>query len=345
MLTRRPFGVLPDGTSVDIISISQSGGLAIDVLTYGAIIAALRVPGANGRAANVVLGFDRLNSYVDKSPYFGAVIGRYANRIAGGRFEIDGRVYHVSPNEPPNHLHGGFKGFDKRVWEAEASKNGRAIVLRRRSPDGEEGYPGAVDVQVTYALADRALRVDYDAVTDAPTHINLSQHSYFNLHGSGDVLSHCLSINASTYLPVDERLIPTGEFAPVANTAFDFQESIGIGSRLRTEPEQLKRGRGYDHNFNINRSGGTCAVEGPAPSEVDGTALAARVLDPTSRRTLEIHTTEPGLQFYSGQVVDYRGFCLEPQHYPDSPNRPEFPSTLLRPGTRYRSTTIYTFGV
>jgi aldose 1-epimerase len=348
MLTRRTFGVLPDGASVDMISLVQSGGLAIDVLTYGAIIASLAVPDANGTAANVVLGFDRLDSYVDKSPYFGAVVGRYANRIAGARFEIDGRTHHVSPNEPPNHLHGGFKGFDKRLWDAEASKNGSAIVLRRRSPDGEEGYPGTVDVEVTYALADRALRVDYDAVTDAPTHINLSQHSYFNLHGSGDVLSHCLTINASTYLPVDEQLIPTGEFAPVANTAFDFQESMGIGSRLRTAHEQLRRGRGYDHNFNINRSGGirrVSAAEGLAPSDVEALALAARVLDPASGRTLEIHTTEPGLQFYSGQVVDYRGFCLEPQHYPDSPNRPEFPSALLRPGTRYRSTTIYTFAV
>lgn len=337
MLTRRTFGILPDGTAVDMISLGQSGGLAIDVLTYGAIIASLTVPDAHGSGANVVLGFDRLDSYLDKSPYFGAVVGRYANRISGARFEIDGRAHHVSPNEPPNHLHGGFQGFDKHLWDAEAASDGSAIMLRRRSPDGEEGYPGTLDVQVTYALRDRDLRLDYDAVTDAPTHVNLTQHSYFNLHGSGDVLSHCLSINASTYLPVDEHLIPTGELAPVANTAFDFQESMTIGSRLRTEHDQLKRGNGYDHNFNINRSG--------ALSEVEGLSLAARVLDPSSGRTLEVHTTEPGLQFYSGQVVGYGGFCLEPQHYPDSPNRADFPSTLLRPGTRYHSTTIYTFAV
>jgi len=340
MLNRRAFGTLPDGTTVDLISLAQSGGLAIDVLTYGAIIASLVVPGADGSAANVVLGFDRLDPYLDKSPYFGAVIGRYANRVGRARFTIDGREHHVSANEPPNHLHGGFKGFDKRVWDAESSANGAAIVLRRRSPDGEEGYPGTVDVQVTYALRDCALRVEYECVTDAPTHVNLTQHSYFNLRGAGDVLSHCLSINASTYLPVDEHLIPTGELAPVANTAFDFQKSRSIGSRLRTGHEQLKRGGGYDHNFNINRSDAV-----PDPDSAEGLSLAARVLEPSSGRTLEIHTTEPGLQFYSGQVVDYRGFCLEPQHYPDSPNRPGFPSTLLRPGARYRSTTIYTFAV
>lgn len=331
MFSRRTFGILPDGTAVDMISLAQPGGLAIDVLTYGAIIASLVAPAADGSSANVVLGFDNLDPYLDKSPYFGAVVGRYANRIARARFAIDGREHHVSPNEPPNHLHGGFKGFDKRVWDAEASDNGRAVVLRRRSPDGEEGYPGTVDVEVTYALCDRELRVDYGAATDAPTHVNLTQHSYFNLRSAGDVLGHCLSINASTYLPVDGHLIPTGELAPVANTAFDFRDATAIGLRLRTDHEQLRRGSGYDHNFNINHSGA-------------GLALAARVLEPSSGRTLEIHTTEPGLQFYSGQVVDYRGFCLEPQHYPDSPNRPEFPSTLLRPGGRYRSTTIYKFG-
>jgi aldose 1-epimerase len=281
----------------------------------------------------VVLGFDRLDPYVSDSPYFGAIVGRYANRIAHARFTIEGRQSCVSSNEPPNHLHGGFKGFDKRVWEAETAGNGTAVVLRRRSPDGEEGYPGALEAQVTYTLTNRDLRVRYEAVTDTPTHVNLTQHSYFNLRGSGNVLDHDLTIHASTYLPVDERLIPTGELAPVTNTPFDFQQPTAIGSRLRTEHTQLTRGGGYDHNFNLNRHGAD-----------EPLALAARVLEPSSRRTLEVRTTEPGLQFYSGQVVDYRGFCLEPQHYPDSPNRPEFPSTLLRPGERYESETLYVFG-
>jgi aldose 1-epimerase len=329
MLKRRVFGVLQDGTGVDVFTL-HAGGVEMNVLTYGCIIASLAVPDAGGHAANVVLGFDRLEPYVDASPYFGAVVGRYANRIANARFAIDGREYRVSPNEPPNHLHGGLKGFDKRVWDAEASGNGAAVVFRRRSDDGEEGYPGALDAQVTYALADRELRIDYQAVVDAPTHVNLTQHSYFNLRGHGDVLSHCLAINASTYLPVNDRLIPIGEFAPVANSPFDFQASTAIGSRLHADHPQLAPGRGYDHNFNLNRAEA-------------GLSLAARVLDPASGRTLELRTNEPGLQFYSGQVVDYRGFCLEPQHYPDSPNRPEFPSTLLRPGERYQSTTVYAF--
>jgi aldose 1-epimerase len=328
---RRTFGILPDGTSIDVISLGHASGLEMDVLTYGCIITSLSVPGTNGPAANIVLGFDRLEPYLSASPYFGAVVGRYANRIAHARFAIDGREHRVTPNEPPHHLHGGFKGFDKRVWDAEASGNGTAVVFRRRSPEGEEGYPGTLDAQVTYTLADRELRIGYRAVADAPTHVNLMQHSYFNLRGNGDVLSHCLAINASTYLPVDEGLIPTGEFAPVANTPFDFQEPIAIGSRLRTDHAQLTRAGGYDHTFNINCAGAALA-------------LAARVLEPSSGRTLEVRTTEPGLQFYSGQVVDFRAFCLEPQHYPDSPNRPEFPSTLLRPGDRYESSTVYAFG-
>jgi len=332
MLNRRTFGILPDGTGIDVITLG-AGGLEMSVLTYGCIIASLTVPDAHGEGTNVVLGFDRLEPYLSESPYFGAVVGRYANRIAHARFAIDGREYHVSANEPPNHVHGGFKGFDKHAWDAEASGNGTAVVFRRRSPDGEEGYPGALDVQVTYTLADRELRVGYQAVAQAATHVNLMQHSYFNLRGGGDVLGHRLAIHASTYLPVDERLIPTGELAPVANTPLDFREPAAIGSRLRADHVQLTRCGGYDHTFSIDRDG-------------DGAALAraARVIEPSSGRTLEVRTTEPGLQFYSGQVVDYRGFCLEPQHYPDSPNHPEFPSTLLRPGERYESSTVYAFG-
>ena len=331
MLNRTTFGILPDGTRIDILTLGSPAGLQMKVLTYGCIIQSLAVPSDDGHAVNVVLGFDRLEPYVNDSPYFGAVVGRYANRIANAQFAIDGREYRVTPNEPPNHLHGGLKGFDKRVWDAEASGNGTSVVCRRRSPDGEEGYPGTLDVQVTYTLVERELRVRYEAISDAATHVNLTQHSYFNLRGSGDVLDHRLAIHASTYLPVDERLIPTGELAPVVDTPFDFQQPTPIGSRIRTEHVQLTRGGGYDHNFNLN---GTS----------EAFALAARVLEPSSHRTLDVHTSEPGLQFYSGQVVEYRGFCLEPQHYPDSPNRPAFPKTLLQPGERYESSTVYTFG-
>lgn len=330
MVNRRTFGILPDGTAVDRITFGEQGVFEVDVLTYGCIIASLAVPDASGRLANVVLGFERLESYLRDSPYFGAVVGRYANRIANAAFTIDGREHRVSPNEPPTHLHGGFKGFDKQVWQAEVAGNGRTVVFRRRSPDGEEGYPGALDAQVIYTIVEGELRVHYEAEADAPTHVNLTQHSYFNLRGGGDVLGHLLAVNASTYLPVDERLLPTGEVAPVAGTPFDFQDAMPIGSRLHVAHAQLERGRGYDHNFNLNRADTTLS-------------LAARVVEPSSGRTLEIRTTEPGLQFYSGQVVGYRGFCLEPQHYPDSPNRPEFPSTLLRPGERYHSTTVYKF--
>jgi aldose 1-epimerase len=332
MLRRRRFGELPDGTSVDVITLGGPGSLEARILTYGCVIASLSVPDARGVPANVVLNFDRLEPYVDSSPYFGAVVGRYANRIAHARFAIDGREHRVSANERPHHLHGGFRGFDKRVWQAELSGNGQGVVFRRTSADGEEGYPGAVDVQVTYTVVDQDFQIEYQAVADAPTHVNLTQHSYFNLAGTGDVLAHCLAINASTYLPVDESLIPTGELAPVVNSPFDFQESTAIGLRLHAEHEQLKRVGGYDHTFSVNRRD-------------SASALAARVLDPSSRRTLEVRSTEPGLQFYSGQVVGHRGFCLEPQHYPDSPNRPGFPSTLLRPGERYQSETVFAFGI
>ena len=331
MAKREAFGVLPDGTPVDTIALGDAGGLEIKALSYGCIITRVTVPDASGGAANVVLGFDSLEPYLDASPYFGAVIGRYANRVAHARFSIDGREHALSSNEPPNHIHGGFKGFDKCMWEAEVSRNGTAVVFRRRSPDGEEGYPGTLDAEVTYALSGSALQIDYRAVTDAPTHVNLTQHSYFNLRGHGDVLAHRLAVNASTYLPVDRQLIPTGERAPVAGSPFDFRESVAVGSRLREDYEQLKRVGGYDHNFNLDATGG-------------GLVLAARVLDPASGRSLEVRTTEPGLQFYSGQVVGHRGLCLEPQHFPDSPNRPEFPTTLLRPGERYHSATLYGFG-
>ena len=333
-VTRRTFGKLGDGTAVELLTIRNTSGIELGVINYGCIIASLMVPDRRGVVHNVVLGYDQLDAYLTSSPYFGAVVGRYANRIAGAAFEIDGRIHNVSANESPNHLHGGFNGFDKRVWEMETASGGTAVQFRRRSQAGEEGYPGNVDVEVTYSISSRTeLSMACEATTDAPTHVNLTQHSYFNLSDGADVLSHCLTINASTYLPVDRHLIPTGEIAPVANTPFDFQESTAIGLRLTAEHEQLKIGGGYDHNFVLNR--GAAGLADPS--------LAARVFEPNSGRTLEISTTEPGLQFYSGQVVSHRGFCLEPQHFPDSPNRPPFPPTILRPGQRYRSLTRYTF--
>ena len=328
---RRTFGVLQDGAAIELITIRSAAGLELSVMNYGCIIVSLRVPDSRGHLQNVVLGYDQLQPYLESSPYFGALVGRYANRIANARFSIDGQVHLLSANEAPNHLHGGFKGFDKHVWEAETADRSKAVVFRRSSADGEEGFPGRLEVEVTYAIGDRNdLWMTCEAETDAPTHVNLTQHSYFNLSGNGDVLSHWLSMNANTYLPMDPHRIPTGEFAPVANTPFDFQERSEIGARLGAAHEQLQIGGGYDHTFVLNRGEGDLTP-------------AARVFDPSSGRTLEVSTTEPGVQLYSGQVVGHRGLCLEPQHFPDSPNRPEFPSTLLRPGQRYRSATRYTF--
>jgi aldose 1-epimerase len=327
---RETFGLFPDGRPVDLITLTGSSGLRMSVMPLGCTIVSLSTPDRDGRHANVVLRFDRFDQYITESLYYGVVAGRYANRIAGARFVLDGRPHSVSANEPPNHLHGGFKGFDKRLWDAErlwdadVQDNGAVVVFRRTSPDGEEGFPGNLEVQVTYTLTDRnELRVEYDAVCDAATHVNLTQHAYFNLRGEGrgDVLNHLLTIDADTYLPVTDRLIPTGEVATVADTAFDFRKPTAIGSRL---------GGNYDHNFVLNQGGEPCR-------------WAARLFDPSSGRRLEVSTTEPGLQVYSGG--DHRGVCLETQHYPDSPNRPEFPATVLRPGQRYHSTTEFAFGI
>ena len=327
MARRELFGTLPDGSPVDIIHLRGAGGVEMSVMTYGCVIISLLAPDRKGRSGNIVLGFDRLDRYVRESPYFGAVVGRYANRIADARFVLDGRVCRLGPNEPPNHLHGGFSGFDKQTWDAEIAAAGSGVVFRRTSPDGEEGYPGTLDVQVTYTITNRnVLQVAYEAVTDAPTHVNLTQHSYFNLRGAEDglvanVLGHCLSINADLYLPVTDRLIPTGALAPVANTPFDFHDPVALGSR---------NGGNYDHTFVLNRAGADLT-------------LAARVFEPVTGRTLDVRTTEPGLQVYAGG--DHRGLCLETQHYPDSPNHPDFPSTVLRPGQRYVSRTEFAFGI
>src|SRR5262245_45301655 len=320
-------------------------------MTYGAIITSIRTADRAGTPADIVLGFDSLTGYLTGSPYFGAIVGRYANRIAGGRFTLDGVEYHLAKNNGPNTLHGGVRGFDKVLWTPEPFENDSAMGVRLKyeSPDGEEGYPGAVSVQVTYTLtAANELIVDYDAATTKATPLNLSQHTYWNLHGegTGTILDLRLMLNAAAFTPVDSTLIPTGRIAPVAGTPFDFRQSTAIGARIDGSDEQLRFGRGYDHNWVLDRQG---------PPQ-DTLALAARLEDPVSGRALDVRTTEPGIQFYSGNFLDgtlkgkgghvyghRRGLCLETQHFPDSPNHANFPSTILRPGERYQSRTVFAF--
>jgi len=347
-VTREPFGVTPSGEAVELITLANRTGMTVRVMTYGGIIVSLEVPDRMGTPGDVVLGYDSLAGYLEDSPYFGAIVGRYGNRIAKGRFTLNGTEYRLAINNGPNHLHGGVRGFDKVVWAAEPieSDSGVGVRLEYTSPDGEEGYPGTLRATVTYTLTDRnELLIDYEAATDRATPVNLTQHSYFDLAGSGDILDHVLTIAADCMTPVDSTLIPTGELAPVDGTPFDFRAPHRIGARIDADDQQLRFGGGYDHNFVLNR-------EGP------GLVLAARLVDSTSGRTLEIRTTEPGVQFYSGNflagsitgkggaVYGHRsGLCLETQHFPDSPNHPEFPSTILEPGQTYRSRTVWTFGV
>ncbi len=349
-ITREAFGTTTDGKDVDAFTLTNAKGLELRAITYGATIISLRVPDRQGRLDDIVLGYPTLAGYLEKSPYFGAIVGRYGNRIAKGRFTLDGKTYALATNNGPNHLHGGIKGFDKVVWSVDSSHHDSSATLTfsYTSPAGEEGYPGTLHALVTYTLNDQnELRVDYSATTDAPTPVNLTQHSYFNLAGagSGDILSHELMIAADRFTPVDSTLIPTGEIAPVAETPFDFRKPTAIGARIAQNDVQLTRGGGYDHNWVLNRKG-------------PDLALAARLTEPTTGRTLEVFTTEPGIQFYSGNFLDgtitgkdgrvYRhrsGLCLETQHFPDSPNHSNFPSTILRPGQEYRSTTVFRFGV
>ena len=348
-VVREPFGQLPDGRRVERFTFSNSHGIEVSAMTYGAIITSIRTRGRNGEMADIVLGFDSLSGYLGDSPYFGAVVGRYANRIAGGRFTLDRVEYHLAQNNGPNSLHGGERGFDKVVWKAEPIENDSAVgvSLWYESPDGEEGYPGRVAVRVTYTLNPYdELVVDYDATTTKATPLNLSQHTYWNLHGAaqGDITDHVLTLNASAFTPVDSTLIPTGQIAPVAGTPFDFRSPTIIGARIGDRNEQLRFGRGYDHNWVIDQA---------RPGEL---THAARLYDDISGRRIDISTTEPGIQFYSGnflngaikgkggQVYGYRtGLCLETQHFPDSPNHSNFPSTILRPGGRFQSRTIFKF--
>jgi len=348
-VSQAPYGTTPDGEQVTQYTFRNANGMEVSVINFGGIITNLRVPDANGGLADVVLGFDSLAGYVGEHPYFGALIGRYGNRIANGRFTLDGVTYELPINNGPNSLHGGERGFDKVVWTAEPFENeqGRGVILTHTSPDGDQGYPGTLQVRVTYTLTDdNELIFDYHATTDKATPVNLTQHTYFNLagHGSGTILDHEMMLNASRFTPVDSTLIPTGELRPVEGTPFDFREPTPIGARIQQDDEQLRFGGGYDHNFVIDRAEG------------DSLVLAATVREPTSGRVMEVLTTEPGVQFYTGNFLDgsltgkegvvyahRTGFCLETQHFPDSPNKPDFPSTILEPGEEYTSRTVYRF--
>jgi aldose 1-epimerase len=343
-------GTTADGRPVERYTIRNGKGAEMTVLTYGGIIQSLKVPDRTGALDDVVLGFDTVAEYEKSSPYFGAIIGRVGNRIANGTFTLDGQTFTLAKNNGANHLHGGIKGWDKAVWQAEPFQDGRGpgVLLTHTSVDGDEGYPGKVTAHVRYTLsAANELIVEYHATTDAPTIINLTQHSYFNLAGAraADILGHELTINADRFTPVDDGLIPTGELMPVDGTPFDFRTATPIGARIGSTDTQMTRGRGYDHNYVLTRTG-------------DGLQLAASVYEPLTGRTLEVRTTEPGMQLYTGNFMDgsftgkggrayphRSGFCLETQHFPDSPNQPTFPSVVLRKGQDYKSETVFTFGV
>ena len=365
-ITKEPFGSLPNGTAVDRYTLSNARGMSLTILTYGGIIQKLSVPDRNGHIDNVTLGFADLAGYLspeyaEANPYFGAIIGRYGNRIGNARFTLNGNTYTLDANNGPNHLHGGVTGFDKVVWKAEVVPGDKTVGLRlsRVSPEGEgcvnppvacTGYPGTLDVSVLFTLDNKnRLTFDYTATTDKPTVVNLTNHSYWNLagEGSGTIENHLLRINAPAYTPVDSTLIPTGAISPVAGTPFDFTDFHAIGERIRQNDQQLKYGRGYDHNFVLN-----------PPHKPGKLNVAAQLVDPSSGRELTISTLEPGIQFYSGNFLNgslygtsgraYRqgdGLALETQHFPDSPNKPNFPSTRLDPGQTYRTTTVYRFGI
>jgi aldose 1-epimerase len=345
-ITQSPFGKTKEGTPVDLFTLRNANGVEAQICNYGGIVTSLKVPDRTGKFGDVVLGYDNLDDYLKSSPFFGAMVGRYGNRIAKGRFTLDGVEYKLATNNGPNSLHGGIKGFDKEVWQSKSlvTPDGPALELSYVSKDGEEGFPGTLTVTAVYTLTrDNGLRLEYTATTDKDTVVNLTQHSYFNLAGKGDVLGHQLYLNASRFTPVDSTLIPTGELRSVEGTPFDFRKPTAIGARINQDDQQLKLGNGYDHCFVVDKPMGKLG-------------LLARVTEPTTGRVLEAYSTEPGVQFYTGNFLDgtltgkggwvyqfRNGFCLEPQHYPDSPNHPEFPSVVLKPGQVYRNTIIFKF--
>lgn len=348
-ITRKDFGKTPDGQSVELFTLTNGMGMEVKITNYGGIVVSLTAPDRNRKFADVVLGFNDLDSYLKGHPYFGTIIGRYGNRIAKGRFSLNGTEYKLAVNNGPNHLHGGIKGFDKVVWTANptSTRNDASLSLTYLSKDGEEGYPGNLEAKVVYMLTNNnELRIDYSATTDKDTVINLTHHSYFNLagEGNGDILSHELRLHAGHYLPTDATSIPTGEIRSVGHSPFDFMAAKAVGERINQNDQQLQFGSGYDHNWVISNN---------RPGRL---TLAAEVYEPTSGRLMQVRTTEPGIQFYTGNFLDgtltgksgkpyprRSGFCLETQHYPDSPNQPNFPTTTLRKGATYTSTTIYHF--
>ena len=349
-LTKQAFGNLPSGEPVSLYTLTNANGIEASITDFGGRIVKLLVPDRQGELEDVALGFDGLDGYLEKNPYFGALVGRYANRIAGAKFVLGGKPYTLAANNGTNALHGGIHGFDKVLWKsAEIVDDGApALELKYHSADGEEGYPGNLDVRVIYQLTEgNELKVEYFATVDRKTVLNLTNHSYFDLagQGRGNVLDHVVTIHADRFTPVDEKLIPTGELRSVEGTPFDFRRPVRVGERIDQKEEQLKLGLGYDHNFVINRTG-------------SGLELAARAVEPNSGRVLEVLTTQPGVQFYTGNHLDgsvrgkggvvygFRsGFCLETQHFPDSPNQPSFPSTELDPGQEFRSSTVFRFGL
>jgi aldose 1-epimerase len=349
-LTRTDFGTMQDGTKAALFTLTNEKGTELAITTYGGIITSLKVADNRGTYEDIVLGFDDLEGYLQQGvPYFGALIGRYGNRIANARFNLEGQTYQLAANDGPNHLHGGNSGFDKVLWQGEPFENsdGVGVKLTYLSKDGEEGYPGNLSVEVTYTLtADNVLKIDYQATTDKTTVVNLTNHAYFNLSGKlGEpILDQQVMLNADRFLPVTATLIPTGELKPVAGTPFDFTKSTAIGDRIEAKDQQLTRGKGYDHCWVLNGTAGEMR-------------LAATVHHPASGRYMEVHTVEPGIQFYTGNFLDgslegkgstfahRTGFCLETQHFPDSPNQPKFPSVTLRPGETYQTQSTYTFSV
>ncbi len=349
-LSQSSFGTTPTGDSVTLYTLTNRQGVEARIMNFGGVVVSLKVPDRNDSLADVVLGFDELEPYLESAPYFGAIVGRYGNRIANGKFTLDGTEYNLAQNNGPNHLHGGLKGFDKVLWQAKPveADSSVGLILNYRSADGEEGYPGALSVTVEYILTNNnELRIEYEATTDAPTVVNLTNHSYFNLAGQnqGPILDHEMMINADRFVPIDSTSIPLGPLASVEETPMDFNQPTKIGERINNDHPQLVNGTGYDHCWVLNKSG-------------DELSQAAVVHEPTSGRVMEVFTTEPGVQFYSGNFLDgslpgkegavygrRTGFCLETQHFPDSPNQSDYPSTELRPGEKYQTTTVYKFSV